>query len=107
MPDGYISASPVFLISDSNKELKKSFDIKMDHYVNLETEEDCNSMAFLSCSLTSGSEPTFKCDFIDEPSAKFTQGNRQGEITLQEAVPLCIARKSSNLSCLPFIELQH
>ena len=47
LPIGYELASPVFLISPSFQ-FSSSITLTMGHFSNLETEEDCQRMVFLS-----------------------------------------------------------
>ena len=86
MPEGIEPASPAYLIEITKKkvELKKSLLVKMQHYANLQTEEDCNSMVFLQAnSENRGSKPVFK--EVDGDKGKFTVSESQiGEINLTQ-----------------------
>ena len=52
LPDDYELASPVFLVSPSFQ-FSRDVTLRMYHYSNLETVEDCEEMAFLSASAIS------------------------------------------------------
>ena len=83
MPEDIKAASPAYLIkTDKKVELKKSLSVKIQHYANLQTKEDCNSMVFLQAnSENGGSKPMFK--EVDGDKGKFTVSESQiGEINL-------------------------
>ena len=101
MPEGYKPKSPIYMMNESNKKLKKKITVTMGHYANLKSEKDCKKMTFLKgCAdpVEEGSRLIYKFEVITEGNGKFAKGDRQGEITLQEAVPLCIANKQSKSS---------
>ena len=101
MPEGYEPKSPVYIMNENNKKLKKCITVTMGHYANLKSEEDCRKMKFLKgCAypVKEGSRLIYKFEVITGANGKFAKGDRQGEITLQEAVPLCIAYKQSTSS---------
>ena len=102
MPEGYKPKSPIYMMTEkSNKKLKKNIAVKMSHWANLESEEDCKEMTFLKGPaepMKEGSRLIYKFEVIVGANCKFAKGDRQGEITLQEVVPLCIAYKQSTSS---------
>ena len=101
MPPGYEPKSPIYMMNESNKKIKKNITVTMGHCANLESEKDCKKMIFLKgCAdpVKEGSRLIYKFEVVAGANGKFAKGDRQGEITLQEAVPLCIANKQSKSS---------
>ena len=89
LPDDIELASPAYLIT-SNREVtfQKDLIVKIQHYANLQTEEDCENMVFLSASSTPeyrGSNPIYKFKEIKEAKGMFRPGQKQplGEIQLK------------------------
>ena len=87
MPEDIGSASPAYLIETNKKvELKKSLLVRIQHYANLQTEEDCNCMVFLRANSDPkyrGSKPAYIFKEVDTVEGKFTIGESQvGEIEL-------------------------
>ena len=96
MLEGYTAAGPLYRVREKNKELKKTIKIKMDHCANLETDKDCESMAFLRAQSISqeGLESSIKLDRITGHSPIFKRGEGTGEITIREMEEgICIAKK--------------
>ena len=86
LPDQYESASPAYLIHSDKKEFQKNITIRMHHYISLQSEEDCEDMAFLSASPTPeyrGSRPVYTFKEICRPKGIFRPGNQVGEISLR------------------------
>ena len=87
MPEDIEPASPAYLIETNKKvELKKSLFVRIQHYANLQTEEDCNHMVFLRANsdpVYRGSKPVYTFNEVDGVEGKFTIGESQvGEIEL-------------------------
>ena len=51
LPDGYEPASPVYLIHHTSL-FQKDITVKVQHFTNLMTEDDCRRMAFVTASST-------------------------------------------------------
>ena len=88
MPDGIESTSPAYVIKP-NREVKFEKDIvlKIRHNANLQTEEDCENMVFLSASSTPeyrGSTPVYVFKEITDKKGLFRPGQEKplGEIQL-------------------------
>lgn len=86
LPDDYEQASPAFLINHGKICFQKAVTIKMCHYVNLKSEEDCKSMAFFTASFTPkyvGSKPFYVCQKMPKTNDVFKPGQQVGETTCQ------------------------
>ena len=86
LPDQYESASPAYLIHSDEKEFQKNVTIRMHHYASLQSEEDCEDMAFLSASPTPeyrGSHPVYIFKKIRRVKGIFRPGDQVGEISLR------------------------
>ena len=87
LPPGFDSASPTYLIRPSRRvEFKKDVMIKISHHINLQTEEDCKDMVFLSASSTPayrGSRPVYIFKEIQGVKTVFRPGDQVGEIYLR------------------------
>ena len=89
MPDGIESVIPAYIIKyNQNITFHKDVILKTRHYANLQTEEDCDNMAFLSASSIPeyrGSSPVYVFKEITDTKGLF--GPRQekplGEIQLK------------------------
>ncbi len=86
LPEDYEPASPAYLICHSKKYFQKDITIRMQHYANLQTEEDCEDMAFFSASSTPqyrGSRPVYTFKEICDARGEFKPGDQVGEVSLQ------------------------
>ena len=87
LPDGYKSASPVYMIKYSRKvEFLNDVTVKIDHYARLESEEDCGDMVFLSASSTPALRESKSMHIFKEikgPKGVFRPGCQVGEIALK------------------------
>ena len=103
LPDDYESASPAYLIKPSRRvKFQKNVAVKIQHYAYLESEKDCDNMAFLSASTAPelrGSRPVYVFKKILRVGAKemFRPGSQEGEITLRH---FCIIKTGSIGECL-------
>ena len=97
LPAGYEPASPTYLIKPSRKvEFQKDVTLKIHHYANLQSEEDCAEMAFLSASTApqqrkSGLVYIFR--EIKESKGVFSPTNSIGEVSLRHFCHIKIGRK--------------
>lgn len=86
LPDDYEPASPAYLICHSRK-FKNDITISIQHYVNLQTQKDCENMAFLSaCSTpqyTRESCPVYTFNFMHDAREMFKPDSLVGNISLQ------------------------
>ena len=89
MPDDVESMSPAYVIKPNRKiTFQKDVVLKIRHYANLQTEEDCEDMVFLSASSTPeyrGSTPVYVFKEIKKARTLFRLGQDQpvGEILLK------------------------
>ena len=100
LPDDYESASPAYLIRPSRRvKFQKNVAVKIQHYACLESEKDCDNMAFLAASTTPklrGSRSVYVFQKILE-MGMFRPGSQVGEITLRH---FCIIKTGSKGECL-------
>ena len=92
LPDDYKPASPAYLICHNRMHFQKDITIRMHHYANLQSEEDCEDMAFLSASSTpeySESCPVYNFKEIQTAKGIFKPGVQVGEIALRH---FCLVR---------------
>ena len=88
MPDDIESTSPAYVIKPNRKvKFKKDIVLKIRHNANLQTEEDCENMVFLSASSTPeyrGSTPVYEFKEITDRKGLFRPGEEKphGEIQL-------------------------
>ena len=94
LPKKYKSASPAYLISLSRKiTSQKDVTLRIHHYASLESEEDCEEMAFLSAISTPEYIESHQDEGVEHPvynfkkicgaNGKFRPGDQVGEISLR------------------------
>ena len=100
LPDGIQLASPAYAITP-NREVtfQKDLVLKIHHYANLQTEEDCEDMVFISASSTPeyrGSIPIYNFKEMKEAKGMFRPGQKQplGEIQLKHFTLFGVGKKS-------------
>ena len=96
LPDDYEPASPAYLIHHNKMHFQKDITIKMLHYANLHSEEDCDNMIVFSASSTPeymGSRPVYTFKKSHEANSVFKPGDVVGEISLQHFCFEIIGRK--------------
>ena len=99
MPDGIESVSPAYLIKCNRKiTLLKDAILMIRHYANLQTEEDCKNMVFLSARSTPeyrGSSPVYVFKEITDTKGLFRPGQEKplGEIRMRH---FCIVTTGRN-----------
>ncbi len=96
LPDGYESASPAYLILHNKMHFQKDIIIRIHHYANLQSEEDCEDMAFLSASSTPeyrNLHPVYTFKEIRGSKGVFKPGNQIGEVALRHFCLVKAARK--------------
>ena len=92
LPEDYEPASPAYLVHHNKTCFQKDITIKMHHYANLECEEDCEDMAFLSASSTPEyreSNPVYTFKETRGTKGVFKPGDQVGEISLRH---FCLMR---------------
>ena len=99
LPEDIELASPAYaIISNREVTFQKDLLLKIQHYANLQTKEDCEDMVFLSASSTpeyKGSVPIYKFREIREAKGMFTLGQKQslGEIQLNHFSIIGVGKK--------------
>ena len=96
LPDQYESASPAYLIHHDKMDFQKDITIRMHHYASLQSEEDCEDMAFLSASSTPeyrGSRPVYTFKEIHGAKGVFRPGDQVGKIQLRHFCLIKIGKR--------------
>ena len=100
LPDDYESASPAYLIEPSRRvKFQRDVTVEIYHYLNLESEEDCDNMVFLSASITPEyreSRPVYTFKEIKETKGVFKPGYQVGEIKLRHFCYLKAAKRKND-----------
>ena len=94
LPPGYVSASPAFLIQpDRHVTMKKDVTVRIHHYADLCTEEDCEDMVFLSASPTPHkSSGVYWFKKIERVRCLFRAGDPVGEIKVRHFCLIKVVR---------------
>ena len=104
VPPGCQLTSPIYMV---RKECKFKKDVKMEieHFANLESDEDCKEMVFVAANPSPsyhGAHPVYNLQEIENSGhvSRFTPGGQVGVITFQELKPgpLGTARKSTTVN---------
>ena len=92
LPEDYELASPVYAISPA---LKFSKDIKlfMAHFADLQSEDDCKNMTFLTTESSSLPGDSHPYRLLAQNNGVFKIGSRKGEISLKHFCKKAIGRK--------------
>ena len=108
LPPEYEPASPAYLIRHCKKiEFLKDVIVRIHHYAHLETEDDCEDMAFFSASFSQSHECEYNFDYDDYKTIlcenvdfkkicgvnRFSKDDQIGEISLRHFCVLKIGRK--------------
>lgn len=97
LPAGYESASPTYLIQPSSKvKFDRDATLQIHHYASLQSEEDCEEMAFLYSSPKPQyrqSKPVYSFNKFERSSEIFRPNSHVGEIKLQHFCLITIGRK--------------
>ena len=89
LPDDIELSSPAYaMIPNREVTFQKYLELKIQHYANLQTEEDCKDMVFLSASSIPkyrGFSPIYEFEEMKEAKGLFRPGQKQplGEIRLK------------------------
>ena len=98
MPDNVKLVSPAYIVSPSRKvAFQKEVLVKIWHHANLETEEDCEDMVFLSASTSPqyrGDTPVYTFREIRGAKGSFRPGKEQpaGQIALKHFCILSLGK---------------
>jgi len=100
-PDGYDTASPIYMMKESNSLMQKQVRIEMKHHADLEDEEDCKNMVFLSGHhvMEGRGQQYYKFNHALGENVSFEVGESTGAITVPKLTPLCIAKKKGKHRC--------
>ena len=97
LPAGYEPASPAYLVQPSRAAtIHKDVTVRMHHYADLQTEEDCEEMVFVSASSTpldTQSGPVYRFKEVSGAKCVFRPKDPVGEITLRHFCFIKICRK--------------
>ena len=97
LPAGYESASPTYLIQPSRRvKFHRDATLQIHHYASLQSEEDCDEMAFLSASPKPQyreSVPVYIFEELKYRQGSFRPNSQVGEIRLQHFCLTKIGRK--------------
>lgn len=99
IPDGIDLASPLHLVGPAFK-FRQEIKLSLQHFINLETPEDCKQMTFLSAPSTPsyiGSQPTYLLREIKIQEGTFTVGNQVATILLKHFCTVGIGRKRKRI----------
>ena len=102
LPDEYESASPAYLITHGKMEFQKEIAIRMEHYICLNSEEDCKDMVFLSASsiphyTESTNSPVYIFKEIQGAKGTFKPRSRIGEISLKHFCFIKIGKRKREI----------
>lgn len=98
LPDGYESASPIYHIQTSKRvKFQKDVIVRIHHYADLQTEEDCMGMAFVSASSTPGESSMYKFEKIAGAKYSFRPEDPFGEIALQHFSFITVVRRIKSI----------
>ena len=95
LPENFEPASPAYLIHH-DMDFQKDITIRMHHYASLQSEEDCEDMAFLTASSTPEyreSRPVYTFKEIQGAKGIFKPGDQVGEISLRHFCLLRAAKR--------------
>ena len=92
LPEDYELASPVYAISP---ELEFSKDVKLfiAHFADLQSEDDCKNMTFLTTQLSSLPGDSHPYRLLVQKNGNFQRGSREGEISLRHFSKKAIGKK--------------
>ena len=97
LPAGYEPASPAYLVQLSRAvTMHKDVTVRMHHYADLQTEEDCEEMVFVSASHTpvdTQSGPVYRFKEVTGAWCIFRPRDPVGEITVQHFCCFGICRR--------------
>ena len=97
LPPDYEAVSPAYLIQPrGNGKLRKDVRVRIRHCASLQSEEDCDDLAFLSASSTPyhrGPCRIYPFSEVKEPKGIFKVGDQEGEIALKSLRLLRVAKR--------------
>ena len=92
LPTDYELASPVYAISPG-LEFNKDVKLFMAHFANLQNEDDCKNMTFLTTESSSLPGDSHPYRLLVQKNGVFQVGSREGEISLRHFSKKAIGRK--------------
>ena len=95
LPEYYNFASPVYAISPG-LEFNKDVELFVTHFADLQSEDDCKNMTFLtteSSSLRTLPGDSHPCRLLVQKDGVFQIGSQDGEISLRHFCKKAIGRK--------------
>jgi hypothetical protein len=104
LPSGYELASPVYAIETSKQGvLQKPCNVRIQHYVRLISERDCEAMTFISASINSWHGPyKFKAT-----KGIFAPHRQVGEIDVSHFCLFGCAKDSSEFLYIKHLQTEH
>lgn len=97
LPAGYKSASPAYLIQPSRKvEIHRDITLQIHHYASLQSEDDCEELAFFLASATPRyrrSKPVYVFKEVKKSKGMFRPNSQVGEIAIRHFCFSKIGRK--------------
>lgn len=110
LPEGYTSASPVYLITTSIDFLK-DVKVSIEHFADLQSKRDCDNMAFLFASTTptDGSNgPEYRFQEISTEKFSFKEGQTVGTVAQRHFAFIMVAKRQGKYFTWPrqFMQLQ-
>ena len=96
IPDGIELASPLLLVGPAFK-FTREIRLSLEHFINLNTPEDCKEMTFLSAPSTPtyiDSAPTYMLREVRIQEGTFTVGEQVATISLKHFCAIGLGRKS-------------
>jgi hypothetical protein len=95
LPSGYELASPVYIIEPSKQGvLQKPCRVRIQHYMKLMNEKDCEGMTFISASISPKTRWYGPYNFKAISKGMFTPGSRVGEIEVSHFCGFGCAKQS-------------
>ena len=95
LPEGYKAASPVYLIRASTDFLQ-DVQVSIEHYADLQSERDCDNMAFLFASTTPVdglNGPVYQFEEIPAEKFSFKEGQTMGTVAQRHFAFMMVAKR--------------
>ena len=92
LPEDYELASPVYAISPG-LEFIKDVKLFMAHFADLQCEDDCKNMTFLTTESSSLPGDSHSYRLLTQKNGVFQMGSKEGEISLKHFCKKAIGRK--------------
>ena len=92
LPEDYELASPVYAISPG-LEFNKDVELLMAHFADLQSEDDCKNMTFLTTESSFLPGDSHLCRLLVQENGVFYKRSREGEISLRHFCKKAIGKK--------------